>query len=367
MTVTRYGIISDIHEDPRIIIPILNLLKQKGTEKLIVNGDIGGRIPGNSAQEVIKNSQNFTAFILNTIGKSGLETFVQPGSHETLLGFEPVINHFSNEYSNIINVLTQRKIERNNHELVFVPGSDFVCGGEYHIGNNDKIPSGKYIQTEKSLIRFVSLDQYMDAINFGLAKDAMHYVNMHEIIKLITHPEKTVMVCHVPRKFDTVETGVDMAHFFELREYAREKEKYETKGVFPSTAFNPLRAKKDNTPVYSRDMPKYELESTIKTELWRSGVDRLRVLVEQKTNRGNADLKKVYDETGLTESGLAFPSAHFHESSHRAHDSNGKTINQHTLVRGLYWNSGHGDRGLCGILTVDNDKVSYENVNVLNH
>jgi len=123
-----YGIISDIHENPRIIEPAIAVLKHLGAEKLLVNGDIGGRMPGNTFEEAIQNSQNYTAFILDNIGGAGLESFVQPGSHETLLGFEPVINHFSEEYSTIINTIKNQKIEHSDHDLVFLPGSDFLCG-----------------------------------------------------------------------------------------------------------------------------------------------------------------------------------------------------------------------------------------------
>ena len=84
-----YGVISDVHEDPRIVPIAIDVLKKEGSKKLLVNGDIGGHYGS------LEQSQSYTAFILEAIGKSGLESFVQPGSHETLLGYGPVIEHFS--------------------------------------------------------------------------------------------------------------------------------------------------------------------------------------------------------------------------------------------------------------------------------
>ena len=39
----KYGIISDVHHDPRIVPVTIDVLKKLGAEKLILNGDIGER------------------------------------------------------------------------------------------------------------------------------------------------------------------------------------------------------------------------------------------------------------------------------------------------------------------------------------
>ena len=58
----QYGFVSDIHQDPGIIVPVIETLKKEGAEKLILNGDLG-------------NSQEFVAKVLNTAGMSGLEVY----------------------------------------------------------------------------------------------------------------------------------------------------------------------------------------------------------------------------------------------------------------------------------------------------
>lgn len=91
----KYGVISDVHSNPGMVPAAIDVLKRLGAEQLILNGDIG------NAQETLKESQNYIAFILDTAGKSGLETFVQPGSHEMLMAYDPVIAYFTDKYENI--------------------------------------------------------------------------------------------------------------------------------------------------------------------------------------------------------------------------------------------------------------------------
>ena len=108
----KYGIISDVHFKPQIVGPSIKVLKNQGAEELVFNGDIG-------------NSQDFVAYVLNEAGKSGLITYVQPGSHEKLGDFEPIMEYFQDKYSNLIDVTRNQKIEQDDHNLVFLPGSDW--------------------------------------------------------------------------------------------------------------------------------------------------------------------------------------------------------------------------------------------------
>ena len=323
---TKYGVISDIHEDPRIITRALYELKSQGAEKLLLNGDIGGW------RDDLRASQNYTAFILNEVAKSGLEAFVQAGSHEPILVFAPVIEHFSSRFKNqIIDVTKVPNIEHNGHQLVFLPGSDFlVRGGEYQIGNEERLPTGDYIKTRQGLMVMDGLDMYIDFLKRGIVERAMHYSNMNDLRKYVNQPEKTIVVCHIPRKFDNIDEAVDMAEFGEAFIDFPLQGKIISKG----SGFPIASAKKINSLGYP---------ISIKRE-----------------NRGNEDLEKLYDELGITKS----VSAHFHESSHRANDRNGNHVNEGEYVTELFWNSGHLDRGHTGILTVDGERVSYRNINL---
>jgi len=319
---TKYGVISDVHSDPRVVPLAIDTLKRHGAERLLVNGDIGNQ------QRSLQDSQNYVAFILDSIGKSGLESFVQPGSHETLLAFGPVLDHFAGQYSNIIDATKNRKVEQEGHDLVFLPGSDFLCGGEYQIGNHEQLPSGRYIQTKKGLMRFEEFEQYVGALQQGIVQGAMQYANMGDLRKLVTDPNKTLVVCHVPRKFDNLETAVDMAEFGEATE------DFELRGD---------EVKKGS--VYPLPVAKKVVQAGYPVEIKRA-------------NRGNEDLRSIYEELGIVKA----VSGHFHEAGHRANDRNSNHVQEGQNVRELFWNSGYLDAGQTGILTVKGDEVSYQNI-----
>lgn len=324
---THYGVISDVHQDPRIVPASIEVLKKLGAEKLLINGDIGNQ------QRTLEDSQNYVAFILDSIGKSGLESYVQPGSHETLLAFGPVMDAFADKYSNLVDATKVPKAEQKGHSLIFLPGSDFLCGGEYQIGNHEQIPSGRYIQTQKGLMQFEEFGQYVGAIQQGVAQGAMQYSNMNDLRKLVNDPDKSIVVCHVPRKFDNLEYAVDMAEFGEATEkFNLNGNDVEQDSVFP--------------------LP-------VAQQIVQAGYP---VEIRQE-NRGNKDLKALYEELGINKA----VSGHFHESGHRANDTYGNHVSEGNLVTDLFWNSGHLDAGQTGILTVGDGKVSYRNIRLEEH
>jgi Icc-related predicted phosphoesterase len=299
MAKTLYGILSDTHENPNAVPIALETLKKNGAQKLIVNGDIG-----TGAQHI--------AFTLDAIGKSGLESFVQPGSHEKLQDFESVIKHFSETYPNVISAFDQSKVEFNNHALVFLPGSDFLCGGQYQLARVDGIDSGFY-KTEKGQIRLT---------------------NMLDLKRQITQPDKTIVISHVPRKFDNPETSVDVAYFAEAQ----------NKSVIPGVIFE-TQIRKQFGNVTREQL----------IEIARQNGYSLRT-----ENRGNDDLKTLYDETGVTKN----VTGHFHESVHRAHDSNGNPIKQREPTQQLFWNASYLDGMKAGVLEVDGETVRYQNIDL---
>ena len=314
--VTKYGVISDLHEDPKIIAPALEILKKEGVKKLLINGDIG-------------HNQDSAAAIIDYIGRSGLESYVQPGSHESIDEFSPVIEYLSNKYSNLIDLTKpeNKKLEEKDHHLVFLPGSDFLCGGEYQIGN--KLPTGTYYLHNNEIMD-LNFEQYFQLKSNGIDINKIESFNMNDLKQQVTHPEKTIVVCHVPRKFDNLETCVDVAKFGEVtKSFQIGDNKFPKGSVFPLPTAKNLLENWENAPI------------EIKHE-----------------NRGNEDLKNLYEELGITKA----ITGHFHESSHRANDSNSNHVPENTPTNDLFWNSGHLDRGYTGILTVDGENVSYQNI-----
>ncbi len=359
----KYGVISDLHGDPNIVPLAIDVLKSQGAEKLLVNGDICDR------QENLEDSQRYTAFVLDSIGKSGLESFVQPGSHETLLGYGCVIEYFSDKYDNILDCQRISQVSNNGHQLVFLPGSDSLCGGEYQIGNG-RIPSGKYfidihnkflpLSTPKEKLRRLS--------NLRKLKGMIQYANINDLKELVTEPEKTIVVSHVPRKFNKLENAVDVAEF-----------------GMPYKDFQKLRVKLENgqnDTIYFCDLSREQLVDYLKYLKVKEIMERdyissghiipieharnmlskdslLPVEIKQE-NRGNDDLKNLYEELGITKS----VSGHFHESGHRANDSYGNKVQEGVYTDNLFWNSGCLSFGQTGILTVKGPQVSYRNINL---
>jgi hypothetical protein len=306
MTQTKYGIISDVHYNPGLVAPAIEILKLNGAQKLIINGDIGDH------QKKLEDSQGYIANILNEVGKSGLESFIQPGTHESFEAYHPVIAYFSKRYPNIINTINFPKIQQADHDLVFLAGAD---GSVYNNGGyqivNDNTESGIY-PYEK---RYVSVH------------------NMNDLKKLVTAPEKTIVICHIPRKFDNPQTCVDMAEFGEvICNFKTDEGKPMKKG----TLMNIEAAKQMIARGY-----------LIGIEL-------------KKENRGNLELKEVYEKIGIRKA----INGHFHESGHRANDRAGNHVEAGQLVDELFYNSGHLDIGQTGIFNVANEKVSYQNINL---
>jgi hypothetical protein len=325
MTVTKYGVISDVHEDPKLVIPAIESLKREGVDKLLVNGDIGGNYGS------LEKSQGYTGFILSNIAESGLESFVQPGSHETLLGYGPVIDHFTDKYSNVVDTMKVPKIEYNGHTLVFLPGSDFLCGGQYQIGNQEGVSTGMYLATEKGMAQVDGLESYVGFLKRGFKGGAMQYQYMNDLKKHVSDPEKTVVVCHVPRKFDNLDEAVDMAEFGEaVIDFPLQGEVVKKGSVFPYAVAEKLS------------------EAGLPVEL-------------KNENRGNEDLRKLYDELGVTKA----VSGHFHESAHRANDLNGDHVPEGEFVEELFWMGSYLDKKKIGVLTVGDDcRVSYRNIDL---
>lgn len=321
---TKYGFISDIHQNPNII-PFAMDEFRKHDVKYVLNGDNGEDL---RAME----------FILQHVAHSGMPTIIQPGSHEKIDDFEPLMQHYTKTRPNIIDAREIQRLEGPDHDLVFIPGSDWnAAGGEYTLGVH--APTGLYARTEEGIVPMVEEKIVRQLFKQKKILGLMNYTNVSDLHQLVIRPEQTVVVCHVPRKFDNIENCIDMAYFAER----------EDKSLMPGIAVeegirNAVRQK------LGKEITQNELEEIAKQYGFTF----------KRQNRGNEDLRKIYEEIGITKA----VSGHFHESSHRANDSKGNPLHENTYTSELFWNSGHGDAGHFGILEVDGSKVRYHNIKV---
>ena len=333
---TNYGVISDLHGSPEVLETAIDTLKKEGIDKLLLNGDIA------DTQEDLQSTWDYFETVLNIAGRSGLETYVQPGSHETVLVFYGVMHNLQQDYSNLVNTTHVPVSEGKNHTLTFLPGSDWNAGGEFTIGKD--LQTGVYGKnSSKGGLQPMGVDAWTLPFNIaGLvwkgpeikAGNALRYQNMNDLKKWVKDPDKTIVVCHVPRKFDNIDTCVDMAYFAERADGS----------LLPGIVVeNHIRQRAGDVPYETiENIAKSIMGFTLKTE-----------------NRGNTDLRDLYEEIGIKKA----VSGHFHESGHRANDGNGNHVPQGTFTDELYWNSGHLDAGQTGILTAGDGKVSYRNIN----
>ncbi|MBI4441122.1 hypothetical protein HY639_03070 [Candidatus Woesearchaeota archaeon] len=306
------GFVGDIHQHPRNLENAVSLLKEKGIRKGIANGDLG-----NTAEDI--------AMTLATLGKSGLEWIVQPGSHETVGDFYYAFLDAQEKYSNLTSALERRRVETDQYHLVFLPGSDFCSGGQYQLVADD-IQEGEYRMTDKGLMK-VSGYLLLEALG---TKEIRYFTTTQSLRKLVTQPEKTVLVCHVPPLF-SFPHAVDQAHYGEVTETVM----LANDSLFPKGSILPLP--------YARKLQEVNAPIMIHRE-----------------NRGNRKLQQIMQELGVTKGVFN----HFHESSHRAHDAQGNKVAQGEFTSNLYWMSGWLDYGHCGILHLDQHLISYENLSV---
>lgn len=309
---TKYGIISDIHQaHPRLVDLAIKVLIHEGAQKLVLNGDlVGDRFPDPRLDE-----QNYAALVLQLAGKSGLETYVLEGSHECLPLFVPVIKTLSSKYGNLIDCMVNLKIECDDHHIVFLPGSDWHAGNAFEHG-------GYFLHTT-------------DDGTSSKPKERFAVVNMNNLRTLVTKPETTIVFSHIPRKFDNLETGVDMAYF--------------AQHIVEGNIFSGVVKEREIREKHG-DIPFSAVEEIAAQQLYRF----------KRENRGNDDLKKVYQEVGIMKN----ITGHFHEAVHRAHDGNAVPIAEGEWTAELFWNASYLDQGKIGLLAVKEDKAAYRNIDV---
>lgn len=336
---TRYALVSDIHRDPAVIDHAIRFAKNNDISSIILNGDIGEPqhitdIHGQyNPKASLQATQDYVARVLDPIAKSGLEAYLQPGSHEQVQSFQPVVDDFSSKFGNIHDMIQQRTVHSSDHDLVFLPGSDWVASGEYQI--TSAVPEGLYVRTDSGLVDASQKDVVSRVIQQGSAQGLLRTIHPSSLEQYVTDPESTIVVCHVPAKFSSIDFGVDMAYFGETQ----------TGAVVPGVV----------------------LEHHIKQQVPNASAADVRNIALQngyalrRENRGNQELSELYSSLGLTKQ----ISGHFHESSHRATTLDSKFIESGKWTDNLAWNSGQLDQGLMGVLEVDGPKVRYFNVDAI--
>lgn len=356
---TLYGILSDLHKSsPLVAKAAFQRLKGLGAQGFILNGDING------SQNGILPPQHYLQFVLKEAADTGLETFVQFGSHEELLPSEEVLKHSCSLYGNIIDVAKHRRVEKADHHLVFLPGSDTNAGGEYTFGKD--MPSGSYVKTKEGLIPFENRQQLEQiAQREKEIQGLFRYENMGDLQKYVTEPGKTILVCHVPalsagaEAVDRAEFGIvnDIYGYFIVECHDGTKDQI----IVLPEAMERTQERLDQRNVKEiLDKRTIEPGSIFPLEYAKKEIEKGAPISIINDNRGNKELADLIRQLGITKA----INGHFHESAHRAHDLAGTAVPENTFTPSLLWNASYMDGMKAGILRVNGDQAAYQNIDL---
>lgn len=324
---TTYGILSDFHAiPPGVLIHAIGVLKNEGAEKLILNGDIvGERFPA-------PKKQLYLAALLDICAQSGLQIYAQPGSHEEVLVFQPVLEAYAAHYGKITNIFEQPKISHLDHDLVFLPGSRHYFSkpmrlNGYMIDKVKDVPSGFCKSFTKS----------------QMPSGVSRLTNLNDLTKLVSDPEKTIVLCHDPPRFTHNEHAPDCGY------YAHRHDGTIIEGVFLEEIIAQKIAKE-----FGNIAPTPEVVHMIAAQ---DGFTFKRI------NVGSSALSETYKELGIRKA----INGHVHSAVHHATDSQGNPVAENTFLDELFWNASYMDEGKMGLLTVDGTKVAYENIDLTDY
>lgn len=266
---------------------------------------------------------------MSIAGQIGIETYVLPGNHKLFEAYDQVINAFTNQFPNIHDTIKERKLVADSHHLVFLPGAEETTNAKYRLTTTEE--TGYYVLISTGMIPFEGWDQHRVLFSANLQQGFVHYENINDLEELVTEPEKTIVVCHVPRRFEG-ENAVDHAYL------AKQRNGYTVPGTVLEQQLR-------------RRVGDVSDEEIVAAE--RNGFELVR------ENLGSEELKEIYNKLGITKA----VSAHFHESGGHANDLEGEIVAEGVYTGELFWNSGHFDTGQLGILEVsDQGLVRYQNL-----
>ena len=345
--VIRYGIIADIHGTDTPLDELIEKMTNEGVDAWILNGDIGDN------KQIMYNA-------LKRMGETQKPVYVQPGCHETVLDYFDAFDDAKEQYSNLHNILDMDtpKLDAEDHNLIFLPGSDYGPGGQF-IQAESNLEDGIYLDVaELGYTRKIKRSQLEIIRKFKSAIEYLRHISNPKSLENVTkESDNTLLFNHIPCRFNK-EGSVDYAHFLEGYILSNDGKSYKTVGKRPAVdkdKLNELSIKVVEIPEHNNDKEKID---KIKASL----IDNKTSLfyIEKKSPEGNQGLKKIYQDLGIQK----VISNHIHEAGHNAHNWNENPISMDTYSPSLFYNAGCAADGKAGIISIDGNKVAYKNINL---
>jgi Icc-related predicted phosphoesterase len=332
----KYGILGDSHHDLQYLRRAINVLRNHNVDAVLIHGDILEPKKG------LQATMNHSLMVLDELaalnseiylGPKNANIYIQPGSHEPVALFDYMLKLYSGKYPNIINSLDEKYIRNKDHDIVFLPGSDTVAGGQHLLGNDVK--TDRYMVKGKKTVKlekFESIEKYNEKKDKGQVYAVINKQNMNDLKKRVKDPDKTVIISHVPPRFESLDTAIDVTFFAEGKDGS----------IMPGTYVAKMLQDRYGSLNFA------QMQKIVQAEGYTLKIE----------NRGNEDLRDLYKKLGINKA----VSGHFHESTHRANNWKNKHVKEDKWTTELFWNAGHLDEGHFGILDVKGNKVKYHNV-----
>lgn len=286
----RLGIVSDLHGNLGNSKKIARRLKGK-IDILVIAGDITGNFsPFISGRAVLRSFRDIE-----------VPTFVIPGSHEPVNIYEDIMTYFldfhdcTQEHNRVKSV--------DGYDLLFLPGSNWnsELGGFRIYENKEKLKE--------------NIDR--------LPNRNWRFFFIDELEKYLRNPDKTVLISHIPPKFEGAD-AIDRAEFIEVVSKEGYEERYK-----PGS--DELEEQKEGVKVK-----------------------------EKEENVGSEELREFIEESGIKK----LVCGHIHEAGGKAQRLDGSPVKEGEYSEEIFYNVGAGTEGKAGILILEGKKAKYSKIQV---
>lgn len=286
----RLGVVSDLHGNLENAKRASKELEGK-IDVLLITGDLTGNFsPFISGRAVLRAFKNIK-----------VPKFVMSGSHEPVNVYEDIMAGFLDFHDCIRE--PNRVKSLNGYDLLFLPGSDWNSElGEFRIYKNKE-------KLEKEKEKLPDLN--------------WRFFFIEELQKYLKNPEKTILISHIPPKFEGKE-AIDRAEFTEAVFEGKDNEGYE-----PG----------------SEELEEIDEEVEMKV---------------REENVGNRALKEFIRKQGIKK----LICGHIHEAGGRAQGLDGSLIDEEKYSEEFFYNVGALEKGLAGVVTLKGNKAKYSKIQV---
>lgn len=288
---TKYGIISDLHGNYE---HLQETEKFYDVDSIIINGDI-------CVSE--KTDLDIMLVMNELVKKFDEDIFVMPGCTEEHPDYSERMDYFSDGFDQFHDMKDGGVLKRDDHELVFVPGTD------------PEVKSGSYNISDDGLLK----NSYQS-----------NFTSIDEIEKGIDNGAKSILISHIPPKFDS-DNCID---------YHR----------FGRASVNII----ENNGQLAAD---YILRGE------DLNLEQARILKDDdypveiiEDNLGSEKLQDFMKRNNISK-GIC---GHYHSNSGLANDSDGELLDEGKFYEDIFCNPCFSKNDELGVVVVDGSKMSYE-------